>query len=1083
MSVTTVRNREDMAAPRRDLRGTRWVATIAGLIGFVLSVATPLLPVVQTTATLNWPQNGQLNSVTAPLISLTPVDVTVTVPCSVVRDLPPEGGVVLSTAPKKGKDAALNALFVVASSKRVDVTDRNVVIASVPREQAAGSAGAPGCSSIEITSTQAGAFATFVGLKDPAGKPVSGGFADPNLRPQIVGVFTDLTGPAPPGLRLSATIDTRFSTTPTTLKLVAMVLAIVSTIVALVALWRLDQLDGKRMRRLIPANWRKFTLADATVIFGFLLWHVIGANSSDDGYILGMARVAGPAGYMSNYFRWFGSPEDPFGWYYNLLALMTRVSDGSLWMRLPDLVAGLLCWLLLSREVLPRLGPAVASSKAATWAGGLVLLTAWMPFDNGLRPEPIIALGSLVTYVLIERSMRYSRLTPAALAVITAAFTLGVQPTGLIAVAALVAGGRPILRILVRRHRLVGTLPLVAPMLAAGTVILTVVFADQTLSTVLEATRIRTAIGPSQAWYTENLRYYYLILPTVDGSLSRRFGFLITALCLFTAMFIMLRRKRVPGVARGPAWRLMGVIFGTMFFLMFTPTKWVHHFGLFAAVGAAMAALTTVLVSHEVLRWSRNRMTFAAAVLFVLALCFATTNGWWYVSSYGVPFNNVMPRLDGISISTIFFVLFAIAALWAIWLHFASRSHGEGRLARAVTAAPVPLAAGFMALVFIASMVAGIVRQYPTYSNGWANLREFVGGCALADDVLVEPDSNAGFMAPVKTPQPDNYGPLGPLGGVNPTGFTPNGVPERTLAEAVRETAVPQPGTDYDWDAPTKLTAPGINGSTVPLPYGLKPDRVPLAGSYTSGAQQVSRLTSAWYQLPKPDAGHPLVVVTAAGTIAGNSVLHGHTDGQTVVLEYGNPGPGGDLVPAGRLVPYDLYGEQPKVWRNLRFARSQIPADATAVRLVAEDLSLTPEDWIAVTPPRVPELRSLQEYVGSTQPVLLDWAVGLAFPCQQPMLHVNGVTEIPKFRITPDYNAKKQDTDTWQDGVNGGLLGITDLLLRAHVMSTYLSRDWGRDWGSLRKFDTLVNAEAAQLQLSTATRSGLWSPGPIRIKP
>ena len=227
MSVTTVSNREEMAAARHDVRGTRWVATIFGLIGFVLSVATPLLPVVQTTATLNWPQGGQLNSVTAPLISLTPVDVTVTVPCSVVRALPPEGGVILSTAPKKGKDAALNALFVVASSKRVDVTDRNVVIASVPRDQAESAQ----CQRIEITSTKAGAFATFVGLNDPAGKPVGGGFPDPNLRPQIVGVFTDLTGPAPPGLRLSATIDTRFSTTPTTLKLVAMVLAIVSTIV------------------------------------------------------------------------------------------------------------------------------------------------------------------------------------------------------------------------------------------------------------------------------------------------------------------------------------------------------------------------------------------------------------------------------------------------------------------------------------------------------------------------------------------------------------------------------------------------------------------------------------------------------------------------------------------------------------------------------------------------------------------------------------------------------------------------------------------------------------------------------------
>ena len=58
-------------------------------------------------------------------------------------------------------------------------------------------------------------------------QPQRTGFDDPNLRPAIVGVFTDLTGPAPPGLSLSATIDTRFSTTPTPLKLAAMLLAIV----------------------------------------------------------------------------------------------------------------------------------------------------------------------------------------------------------------------------------------------------------------------------------------------------------------------------------------------------------------------------------------------------------------------------------------------------------------------------------------------------------------------------------------------------------------------------------------------------------------------------------------------------------------------------------------------------------------------------------------------------------------------------------------------------------------------------------------------------------------------------------------
>jgi arabinosyltransferase B len=1070
-------------ATSRDVRVARWVAMVAGLIGFVCAVLTPLLPVVQTTATLNWPQAGQMNSVTAPLITFTPVTMSVTVPCDLIRDMPPTGGMVLGTAPADGKQAALNALFVNVSSTRVDVTDRNVVISSVPRARVAGTGTVPGCSSIEITSSEAGTFATFVGLTFASGpdlgKPLRSGFADPNLRPSVVGVFTDLTGAAPQGLSLSATIDTRYTTKPTALKLTAMVLAIVATIVALIALWRMDQLDGRRMRRVIPSRWRTFTAVDGVVVGGFLVWHVIGANSSDDGYILQMARIADHAGYMSNYFRWFGSPEDPFGWYYNLLALMTHVSDASIWIRLPDLVCALVCWLLLSREVLPRLGPAVSTSRAALWAAGLVLLAAWMPFNNGLRPEGQIAAGALITYVLIERAIISGRLTPAALAVTTAAFTLGIQPTGLIAVAALLAGGRPLLRILVRRHRVVGTWPLVLPLLAAGFVILTVVFADQTLATVLEATRIRTDVGPSQPWYTENLRYYYLFLPTVDGSLSRRFGFFITALSLFASLFIMLRRKRVPGIARGPVWRLMGVIFGTMFFLMFTPTKWVHHFGLFAAVGAAMAAVATVLVSRAVLHSARNRMAFTAAVLFLLALCFATTNGWWYVSSYGVPFNNAMPKIAGMTVSTIFFALFVIAALGAFWLHFAPRDRPESRLARLVTAAPIPVTAGFMVVVFVGSMLAGVVRQYPTYSNASSNLRALAGSCGLADDVLVEPDSNDGFLNPL----PGNYGPLGPLGGVSPVGFTPNGVPEHIVAEAIRLTN-PAPGTDYDWDAPVKLTSPGVNGSTVPLPYGLDPKRVPLAGTYVQGAQQESRLASAWYQLPnggKPDDAHPLVVVTAAGNITGNSVFNGHTAGQTVALEYARPGPDGAPVPAGRVEPYDL-GPIPS-WRNLRYARSDIPADATAVRLVAEDLSLTPGDWIAVTPPRVPELRSVQEYVGSDQPVLMDWAVGLAFPCQQPMLHANGVTEVPKFRITPDYNAKKLDTDSWEDGLNGGLLGITDLLLRAHVMATYLSHDWGRDWGSLRKFDTVEDAQPAQIDLGVATRSGLWKPGQIRIKP
>ncbi|SKH71679.1 arabinosyltransferase B [Mycobacteroides abscessus subsp. massiliense] len=1064
----------DNAAEARKLNIARWTATVFGLLGFVLSVSIPLLPVKVSTATLDWPQQGRLNNVTAPLISQTPMNMTVIVPCAVVNSAPADGAVILGTAPPEGKEAALQSLFVRVTKERLDITDRNVVIASVPRTKVA----SPDCRRIVITSSDKGTFATFEGLHgDGAEKSADlrSGFPDPNLRPQIVGVFTQLSGPAPQGLSLTAHIDTRFSSSPTLLKLAAMVGAVISTIVAVLALWRIDQTDGHRMRRLIPTRWRRFDLTDTVIMSALVLWYVIGAGSSDDGYQMGMARTAEHAGYMANYFRWFGSPEDPFGWYYNLLAIMTKFSDISLWIRLPDLIASLVCWLLISREVLPRLGPAVARSKPAAWAAGFVLLASWFPFNNGLRPEGQIAVGSLITWVLIERAITSRRLTPAALATITAAFTLGIQPTGLIAVAALLAGGRPILRIIVTKHRQVGTWPLVAPMLAAGTVILPVVFSDQTLATVFEATRIRTAIGPSQAWYTDNLRYYYMFLPTVDGSVSRRFGFLLIAACLFIAMFILLRRKRVPGVARGPAWRVLGVVFGTIFFLMFAPTKWVHHFGLFAALGAAVAALATVLVSPQVLRWSRNRMAVVATVLFVLALSWASAAGWWYVSSFGIPFNSSMPKIAGISVSTIFFALFALAVGYAAWLHFSPR-HADNRITKSITSAPVAWAAGFMVLTSICQLAIGVARQYPSYSNGWANIRELAGGCGLADDVLVEPDANAGFLPAIGGQE---TGALGPLGGSAPSGFTADGVPDKIVAESIRMNDS-RPGTDYDWDSKDRNTTPGVNGSTVRLPYGLDPARVPIVGSYRVGPQQQAKVTSDWYRLPARDAAHPLIVVTAAGTIAAKNVK-GELSGQTLQLEYGTAGPDGAFSPLGRLTPYDL-GPAPS-WRNLRFARSDIPEAATAVRIVAIDGSLTPGDWLAFAPPRVPELKSLQEYVGSTRPVLLDWTVGLVFPCQHPMLHQYGITEVPEFRITPDYDQKRKDTDTWQDGENGGLLGITDLLLRAHVMPTYLSKDWGRDWGSLRKLDTIVDAQPAQIEYGSQVHSGLWKPNQIRIKP
>ena len=80
----------------------------------------------------------------------------------------------------------------------------------------------PACQKLTFTAHADRVTAEFVGLtrhgaptrRDP-GAPLRGERSGYDFRPQIVGVFTDLAGPAPPGLSFTATIDTRYSSAPT----------------------------------------------------------------------------------------------------------------------------------------------------------------------------------------------------------------------------------------------------------------------------------------------------------------------------------------------------------------------------------------------------------------------------------------------------------------------------------------------------------------------------------------------------------------------------------------------------------------------------------------------------------------------------------------------------------------------------------------------------------------------------------------------------------------------------------------------------------------------------------------------------
>ncbi len=1077
---------------------------VAGILGAVLALAVPFLPVKQTTAVLNWPQGDVLRNVQAPLMAQVPIDLTASIPCSAVQALPPQGGMLLATAPPQGDRAALEAMFVRVSESSVDVVNRNAVVASAERARIGE------CSSIDITSDNEATTAAFTGLMWDIEQPVEGAAGQTEIvqvpaegrmagdfRPQVVGVFSDLEGAVPAGLSFDMTVDTRFSSSPTWIKLTAIIAAVLCTLLALAALARLDGSDGRGHRRFLPAKWFKPTGVDGAVIGTLVLWHFIGANTSDAGYILSMVRVAPESGYMANYFRWFGVPEAPFGWYYYVIQVFAEISTASPWVRLPALFCAILCWLVISREVVPRLGRGVRHSRVALWTGGLVFLAFWLPFDNGLRSEPIVAVGALLTWVSIERAIATGRLLPAGVAVLVAAFTLAAAPTGLMCVAALLAGIRPLVRIVVRRHREHGAVALLAPIAAAGFLVLVVVFGDQTFAGIMEANRVRQATGPNLAWYEDYLRYYYLFVETVDGSLSRRFAFLVMLLCLFTTMLVLLRRRRVPGIAAAPTWRLMGIVFGTIFFMMFNPTKWTHHFGAYAGIAGSLAAVTAVAVSATALRARKNRAIFLAGLLFVLAISFSGINGYWYVSSFGVPWFDKPISFQGYQSNTAALILFGLALALVAWFTLRedytapqpSARTVRGRRIRRFAAIPLTVVAAAMVLLEVASLAKGAVAQYPAYSLARSNFDALAGDtCGLANDVLVEPDPNQGRLNPIPDPQlpPE----ADPLAGVNPVGFDPNGVPDDLSADAVEV----KPGTGNTSNQSVGANfaegenagtgggqgALGVNGSTVALPFGLDPATTPVMGSYQSGVQQPARVVSSWYELPERSEDRPLIVISAAGRVLSFDDTGRMNYGQELKLVYGKRQADGTVVEQGEYLPRDI-GPFPS-WRNLRIPMDALAPDSDAVRIVANDPILIGDQWLAFTPPRVPVLETLNDHLGSEQPVLLDWAVGLQFPCQRPFYHEYGVAEVPRYRVLPDRPLAVSSTNTWQAQEFGGPLGFSQMLARSTTLPTYLRDDWARDWGSLERYDQYYrDAVPAELSTATETRSGFWSPGSMRV--
>ena len=654
-------------APVRRNR-TRLAALLAA-VSALCALAFPFAPVEQPVVSYHLGAPGAL-----PLMPYQPVELTASWSCTAVRQ---SADAVLSTS------SSLPGLRVDRAGDSVRISSYGTVIGEVPMPPGECHwlvRSDPERTEVRLDGTAVAAF-------------------DGDVRPAVSGLFTSVAG-----ISVDLVADTRFQTSPSALKTGLGLLSALALAGALVAVG-----GGRRVRW----RWRPH-LTDAVVTAALGAWTLIGPITVDDGYIAGIVRGRGENGFVGNAYRWLNAPEAPFGWFYELYHLWAQVSVAPVWLRLPSTLLGLVCWILLSRLVIPRLG------GRSRWTAALAFLAWWLPFNLGLRPEPWVAVGSLAVFCLVERAIAVRAVRPLALALVVAGLTAAVTPSGLMAFAPVLAALRPVLR-LVRANP-------VLPAAAVGCALLPM-FADQSFAAVVEAIRVRKLIGGDLPWFQEFDRYARLLEPSgFEGSLARRAPVLLTLLGLV---------GWVRG-GRGAADRIAVAALLSLAVLVFSPTKWTHHFGDLAGVGAAVLVLC--LHSWSIGRDIRRWLAGIAAVAVTGGLVLAGSNRWPWISEYDLTWNTMAPALLGVRLSDLVLVVGLLTA-GVLAVRAAWRANATGTWPDWPRRAPSPALAATALLtaivVFTVGTMARADRGYPR------------AACGLADSLQVETDPAEGVLPAV----------------------------------------------------------------------------------------------------------------------------------------------------------------------------------------------------------------------------------------------------------------------------------------------------------------------------------------------
>jgi hypothetical protein len=1027
------------AVPLQGDAGRARLVLLLGALTALAAVAFVFAPVRQPEVTYAWtPADG--TAVALPLMPYQPTQLTATVGCAAAR----RGGLLLATVPPRPDPTAapMAGLTLVGTPGGVTVTTAGTRLGTVAVPTG-------GCT-IALGSS---ADVTTVSID---GRTVLARPGD--VRPDVAGVFTESPDAGSgAGLALTLTADTRFATTPTPLKL-AVAAACLAGLVALGAvLAAADRAAPTRRLRLLPAGWWRPRPVDGAVTALLLLWWVVGAGTVDDGYIAGIVRGRGDNGFVGNVYRWLNAPEAPFSWFDEPYFWWSQVSASTPWMRLPSTLLGLLCWALVSRLLLPRMG-AAGRGRRAGWITALAFATWWIPLNLGLRPEPWVAVGVVLVVLAVERALVTRRVLPLAAALAGAGVTTAVTPGGLMAFGPVLAAAVPLLRLLRARadlqlgahepggsytgtrpsgealapHRrltwksaslaaaesglagVVRALPLLAVLVAAPASALLLMAADQGAAGLAEAVRVRGLIGGGLPWYQEYERYSLLLAPDeIQGAIGRRAAVVSTILAAAALAWTLAARARV-GLAPGPTRRLLLTLALAAVAMTFSPTKWTQHFGALAGIGTAALALGLVafgraaqcrLAAADPATARRRLVAGLAGVTVVGSLVLAGQNMWPFVSGWYTPTFSTLPPLmtlpglvADLPVATLTVAAGGVVVSWLLarsaWRHSGGAA-AAGR-PRRLPAPATPLAVVLAAV--LALQVLSLVRIAAAHPDGYTPASDAIATaagdpCGLQSALLVETDPTAGTLPQAPRPDPRPV------------------VPEPALPPAASATV-------------------DLGGTSVPGIAATQPGATP------------------WYALdPRQRDGALPVVVTVSGTTPAGVELAADFARGTQVLTH---------VPlAGSTGPADR--------------RLLAPPDADAVRLVVGAGSAGAAGTAAATAvaslPRAPVLTPMTRVLPRGTRAILDWPVAFVFPCLAPEPLPPGTAALARWRVAPPGDDTAGDI-AYTPGL-GGPFAASRLLVTQHRMPTYLRGDPTREAPQLYRWDPVVPLRALRPSVRT----------------